>query len=592
MDMYKKMSMIKFLSFRAIVVFLLFSAIFIAISGYDSYLKFKDNSKNIKINHIDNVKEKLKWEVKHYIGLINNTRKRANKEYRNKIFNRVNEAHDLATSIYKKYKNTKSDKEIKEIIIEVLRNIRFENKNGYYFIFDLDGIERLFADRPELEGKNMLQIHNHDNIYVVQDMIKLAKKHTEGFYTYKWTKPNQGKKEFEKISYIKLFKKYGWVIGAGVYKNDIEQIAKNRIIDNVENLKFDPMGNNYIFIGDWDGVSQTYPAKGKNMLHIKDKNGLYIVKELIKKAKNGGGYVEYIMPDIDGIKSTTKLSYTEPIKGWRWYVGAGLYVDDINEEIIKLKNNMYKDMKRSILVILSIVFVLFILFMLLNKYFYNKLENDFSSIIDFLDSVVKNDKEIDRKSIVFEEFDNIAKSANNMLKKKIQLDNELAHMAHHDTLTKLPNRVLLQDRIERAKENADRYNKIFAICFVDLDNFKKINDGFGHDYGDDILFQFAQKLKQNIRKVDTVARVGGDEFILLLEQIDSVQEVKIVIEKIQNSLKIPIVSKSQEFLIGASFGISIYPTNGSDIKELITKADNTMYEAKKSGKNRYQFYKK
>ena len=369
--MQKKISMIKFLSLRAVVMFLLISTIFIGLSVYDSYLKFKDNSQNIKSNHIDYVKEKLKWEVKHYIGLINNTKNRAVDEYKSRVVSRVNEAHSLTTGLYNSYKDIKSEEEIKKIIIETLRNIRFENQNGYYFIFDLDGIERLFADRPELEGKNMLQIHNQDNIYVVKEMIKLAKKDSEGFYSYKWTKPNKGKIEFEKISYIKLFKEYGWIIGTGTYKSDIEETAKNKIIDNVENLKFDPMGNNYIFIGNWDGVSQTYPKKGKNMLHVKDKNGFFVVKELIKKAKDGGGYVQYVMPDIDGIKSNTKLSYTEPVRKWEWYVGAGLYVDDINEDISELKNNMYADMKKNLFFIISIVFILFMFFMILNRYFYN-----------------------------------------------------------------------------------------------------------------------------------------------------------------------------------------------------------------------------
>ena len=588
--MQKKISMIKLLSIRAIVVFILFSMIFIVLSGYDSYLKFIDNSQNIKSNHIDNVKEKLKWEVKHYIGLINNTKKRAVSEYKDRVVSRVNEAHALATGLYNSYKDTKSEEEIKKLIVETLRTIRFENQNGYYFIFDLNGIERLFADRPELEGKNMLQIHNQDSVYVVKEMIALAKKDSEGFYSYKWTKPHMGKKEFKKISYIKLFKEYGWVIGTGAYQDDIETIAKNRIIDNVESLKFDPMGNNYIFIGNWDGVSQTYPVKGKNMLHVKDKNGLYIVQELIKKSKEGGGYVEYIMPDIEDIKNKTKLSYTEPIVDWEWYVGAGLYIDDINEEILSLKENMYKDMKRNMLFVFGIVSILFILFMIINRYFYKKLENDFSSIVEFLNSVVRDDKEIDRKLIVFNEFDTIAKSANNMLKKKKELDSELEYLAHHDTLTNLPNRILLQDRLEYAKENADRYNKIFAICFIDLDNFKNINDNFGHDYGDDVLFQFAKKLQQNIRKLDTVARVGGDEFILLLEQLECVDEVEMIIQKVQKNIKKPLISKSQEFNVGASIGISIYPNDGNNIKELITKADDTMYEAKKEGKNRYQFY--
>ena len=590
MIMGKKRSITRFLSLRAMFLFFIFSIVFAGVSGYDSYLKFQDSAKNIKSNYLNNTKEKIKWEVKHYIGLINNAKNSAVNEYRGRVKSRVNEAHTLALGFYNRYKDTKSEEEIKKLIIETLRSIRFENQNGYYFIFDLDGIERLFADRPELEGKNMLSIHNRDNVYVVKEMIELAQNSSEGFYSYMWTKPNHKSKEFEKISYIKLFEEYDWVIGTGTYKDDIEEGAKDKIINNVESLKFDPMSNNYIFIGDWDGVSQTYPVKGKNMLQIRDENGLYVVKELIKKARSGGGYVEYVMPGIEGLKSSTKLSYTEPIKEWEWYVGAGVYIDDIHSEILKLKEDMYDDMIKSAFTILVIAIILFLIFVMLNRRFYKKLENDFSTIVGFLDSVVKDDKEIDRKTIAFNEFDTIAKSANKMLQKKLELDYELEHLAYHDALTNLPNRVLLQDRIEQAKQNADRYNKIFAICFIDLDNFKDINDNFGHDYGDDVLFKFAQKLQKNIRKVDTVARVGGDEFILLLEHLDGNDEVEMILKKIQEKLEKPLVSKSKEFNISASIGISIYPNDGDNIKSLITKADDTMYRAKKEGKNRYQFY--
>ena len=588
--MGKKRSIIRFLSIRAMFIFFIFSIVFAIVSGYDSYLKFQDSTKSIKSNYLKNTKEKIKWEVKHYIGLINNAKDSAVNEYKSRAKSRVYEAHTLASGFYNRYKDVKSEEEIKKLIIETLRNIRFENQNGYYFIFDLNGIARLFADKPELEGKNILSIHNRDNVYVVKEMIELAQNSSEGFYSYMWTKPNQKSKEFEKISYIKLFKEYGWVMGAGTYVNDIDESAKKKIINNLESIKFDPVSNNYIFIGNWDGVSQTYPVKGKNMLQIRDKNGLYIVKELIKKAKSGGGYVEYVMPSFEGLKNTTKLSYTEPIKEWEWYVGAGVYIDDINSDISKLKKDMYDDMKNSAFTVLIILFVLFLIFIMINRKFYKKLEKDFSTIVSFLDSVVKDDKKIDRKTVVFEEFDTIAKSGNKMLQKKLELDYKLEHLAYHDILTKLPNRVLLQDRIKQAKQNAKRYNKLFAICFIDLDNFKKINDNFGHDYGDDILFQFAQNIQKNIRKVDTVARVGGDEFILLLEHLDATDKVEMIIKKIQEKLKKPLLSKSKEFNISASIGISIYPNDGDSIKDLITKADDTMYRAKKEGKNRYLFY--
>lgn len=588
--MSKKRSIIKFLSLRAMIVFFVFSILFLTVSGFNTYLKFQDNAKNIKINYLKNTKENIKWQVRHYIGLINNEKNSAVSEYKNRVKARVNEAYFLASGIYSNYKDTKSEKEIKKLIIETLRSIRFENQNGYYFIFDLNGNEILFMDKHNLKGPNILEIQNEDNVYIVKEMIKLAQKSSEGFFSYKWTKPNLKKKEFEKISYVKLFEKYGWIIGTGTYKDYIDEVVKERIINNVESLKFDPMSNNYIFIGNWEGISQTYPVKGKNMLQVRDKNGLYIVKELIKKAKSGGGYLEYIMPDVEGLKSTTKLSYTEPIKEWEWYVGAGVYIDDIHNDVLNLKEEMYEEMMSSASTILFIALVLFFIFMMINMKFYRRLENDFSTIIGFLDGVVKNDKEINRKNIVFAEFDDIAISANKMLQKKLKLDDKLEHLAYHDTLTNLPNRILLKNSIEHAMSNADRYNKIFAICFIDLDNFKDINDNFGHDYGDDILFKFATNLKNNIRKIDTLARVGGDEFILLLEQIDRVDEVEVILKKLQTSFKKPLISNSKEFSLGVSIGISIYPNDGKEAKKLITKADKAMYRAKKSGKNMYEFY--
>jgi diguanylate cyclase (GGDEF)-like protein/PAS domain S-box-containing protein len=169
-------------------------------------------------------------------------------------------------------------------------------------------------------------------------------------------------------------------------------------------------------------------------------------------------------------------------------------------------------------------------------------------------------------------------------------ERKLEFMAHHDTLTNLPNRILLNDRISHALENAKRENSMVAVCFIDLDNFKKINDSFGHAYGDDVLKQTTKRIKSLLRATDTLSRIGGDEFVLLFEHLKDISEIEKIITKVQQSFVEPFISKNQKFFITGSIGISLYPQHGNDAEELIKNADIAMYKAKDAGKNTYRFY--
>ena len=129
-----------------------------------------------------------------------------------------------------------------------------------------------------------------------------------------------------------------------------------------------------------------------------------------------------------------------------------------------------------------------------------------------------------------------------------------------------------------------------ALCFIDLDNFKKINDSFGHSYGDEILKQFSERIGNVIRTCDTLSRIGGDEFILLVENIEEMNEIDPIITKIQTIFNEPFLVKEQKFFLSASIGISLYPEHGLESETLIKNADAAMYKAKDAGKNTYAFY--
>ena len=172
----------------------------------------------------------------------------------------------------------------------------------------------------------------------------------------------------------------------------------------------------------------------------------------------------------------------------------------------------------------------------------------------------------------------------------LQQKQNLAKQAHYDTLTTLPNRTLFYDRLSHAITKSKRSNKEFALMFIDLDKFKEVNDTLGHDVGDIVLIEIALRLKNSLREVDTVARLAGDEFLVIVEEIESRESVQLVAQKLLEALSVAIVVDKINLYVTSSIGISIYPDHTQDPKVLVKHADQAMYKAKNIGKNNFQFY--
>ncbi len=164
------------------------------------------------------------------------------------------------------------------------------------------------------------------------------------------------------------------------------------------------------------------------------------------------------------------------------------------------------------------------------------------------------------------------------------------HMAHHDALTALPNRVLLDDRLTRAMAAARRHRHRLAVLFLDLDRFKRVNDSRGHVAGDRLLQSVAQRLVACVRDSDTVSRQGGDEFVVLLPEIAHAEDAAVSAKKIGTALAAPHTVGSYQLELTATIGISIYPDDGPDAETLVRRADTAMYCAKNRGRNTYQFF--
>jgi len=178
-------------------------------------------------------------------------------------------------------------------------------------------------------------------------------------------------------------------------------------------------------------------------------------------------------------------------------------------------------------------------------------------------------------------------------------EEQIFRMAFYDSLTNLPNRVLFQDRLKQTIVHADRNQHLFAVMFLDIDNFKRINDTFGHHLGDELLKGCAERLTGVLRKSDSVtrqimpdlfARLGGDEFTVLLTEIRDAEDAARVARRILAVLSNPFVLDNRELFVSTSIGIAIFPHDGKDVDSLLRNADAAMYHAKEQGKNNYQYY--
>jgi diguanylate cyclase (GGDEF)-like protein len=169
-------------------------------------------------------------------------------------------------------------------------------------------------------------------------------------------------------------------------------------------------------------------------------------------------------------------------------------------------------------------------------------------------------------------------------------ENHIYTLAYTDSLTGLPNRLLLRDRLEHAIATAQRNRTLVGVLFFDLDHFKAINDSYGHHMGDALLREIAARTTGCVREIDTVCRLGGDEFVLVLPELRDAADAGAVARKLLAALSQPYRIDGHELCITPTLGISIYPKDGGDADTLLRNADTAMYHAKESGKNRFRFF--
>ncbi len=392
----------------------------VGLVGYfwitNEYERFKNEQITLKEQYFAAQKNLIKNETDQVLDYIEFKISQAETRLKQIIRNRTNEAYDIAINLYHQHKATRNPDELKKIIKDALRPIRYNNQRGYYFVTRLDGVEILFADRPEMEGLNLIDIQDTQGKFVIRDMIAIIRESGEGYYRYTWTKPNKSGKGFPKIAFIKHFEPFDWLIGTGEYLDDVVNDIQQEVLARIENITFGDDG--YIFAVQWDGLSLVTPQKGKNVIDLTDANGVKIIQELIKASKSGGGYVSYVMPKFDRDTTYNKLSYTKAVSDWEWLIGAGVNVDKIETVIHQRRAALQKRVTNHFLKIVSILAAILLFILLAAKFVSNRTRKSFDLFAEFFSKAATESAKIESGKLPFVEFESLARAANRMVQER------------------------------------------------------------------------------------------------------------------------------------------------------------------------------
>ena len=424
----KKIGIQKFLIRNMVFIAFVSSGLLLFIWAINEYYGFSSESKLLREEYQNSQKAMLRSEVNNVVDYVEYMKAQTQKRLESELQGRVCEAIDIATNIYQENVTSKSPGEIQKMVKDALRPIRFLNGRGYYFAFSMDGIETLFADRPEMEGVDMLPLQNAKGEYVVKDMIEIVKKHQEGFYEYTWTKPSHEGTDFHKIAFVKYFKPFDWAIGTGEYVDAFTNQIKDRVLERIVRLRFRAEG---YFFGSLKGGYPLF-TDGKitigsdRIWDMTDPDGVKIIQAQQNAAKNPeGGFVQYRWHKIGSSKPAPKIAFVREIPEWGWTIGAGVYLDTIEKTIAKNEYTRKMEFVKKIIISICVFIGLIVLIWVWAKQVAGKTRK---SIMVFESSFKKATTEsitIPADDMQFLEFSQIAESANRMIDAQRQSEKSL-----------------------------------------------------------------------------------------------------------------------------------------------------------------------
>jgi len=397
---------------------------------------YQNDIVSLNNDFIDQQKSLVKQEVENAVNYIEYYRLNAESSLKETIKNRMKIAIEITSNIYEENKDTKNTSEIKKLVKDALRPIRFNEGRGYYFAVSMDGVEELYPVFPELEGLDLIDLKDDKGNYVIRDEIEIVNSLGEGFLIDYWKKPelNDGM-IYPKITYVMKFEPLNWYLGTGEYLDEVEKDLQKEVIERLAEIRFGDEG--YVFLNKFDGTqlitNGELVTEKRNLVNIFGMEGKLVLEQEIKAAKtHEGEFIYYSWNKMGKEEPVPKISFIKGVPDWEWIIGAGFYLDDLNEQISLLENEQKKKIVIDMIQILGTLLGLLLLSVLIARWLFKRINKNFEVFENFFIFSAKEMVKINKDKLHYMEFRKLADLANKMIEehvkdKQIIIESELKY---------------------------------------------------------------------------------------------------------------------------------------------------------------------
>lgn len=556
----------------SIILVAIMTIVFGVLYVSDKYMELEENLPKIETKFLEQQKEILQYAVNLQINQINFHKKHIKSRLKKELQSRVSEARAIAENVYLENKDRMSREELEGIILQTLRPMRFNERRGYFFAFTSSELEvKLYPPNENLEGNRAREVFSPDKFKVIKELNTVVRSKGEGFHEYDWPLPiGPENLKHEKLSYVTYFKPFDWFLGAGEYYQDFGNMTKGNIVSDI-NASMGSNPKNYFFIyqlhninGGKEFATMLVNPNRPELVGTKlsddykgARGNLFRKEFLAGLREKGEAFVTYWYKKEGHEQPQQKLSYFKLYPEWNWVVAKGVYLDDLDKIIVQEKQQLQRKVKNKVFLFALLLFAAVFCVVIIAHFFTKGINSIF---VEYKDIQEKQQLELER--------------INKYLHKRATTDN----------LTGLYNRQHFNDRLAEEIARNSRYSQSLSLIIFDIDHFKKINDNYGHLTGDAVLKELSELASSRVRQTDLLARWGGEEFVILL--LGANQEASQVVA---NKLCTLVAEHSFPVVNGltCSFGVTTY-INGESAEDFVNRADEALYGAKASGRNRVE----
>ena len=388
------------------------------------YSSFSNEKQQLKKEYIQLKQEEIKEEVLRVHRYIQYSQNVIEQKMRYRLKLRVHQAYALALELYEKNKNIKTHDEIKYLIAKAIQNLVYDKQREYFFINENSGKAVLLNKQIEINNhKNLWNLQDKQGTFIVQRQSKIVQNKKEGFVINYFVKPDTNDNiEYQKLSYVKDFEPFDWHIGMGEYIDEVKKRSKEDVLSYIATIRFGTDG--YIFVNNTRREALIFDGKKLKTPKYYPSDELY-KKQLDAIKSDNGGYFFYKFKKLDSNKKYPKMAYVKEYKDWNWIIGTGIYIDEIENQILKKENILLNSIFNKMNVVLFLMLIIGVVIYFISKKISGFINQNIMHLIKAFNEASLSNKEINTKKLTYKEFETLAKSLNSTLSARQKAQEQL-----------------------------------------------------------------------------------------------------------------------------------------------------------------------